>query len=208
MSKKKYLIAADDWLRGGTWCPGVSWQRCRLLMGDDKWTASETMKGESSDRCVLISRTRTAAGHSTLAPRRPTPPVTTHHHPLTMNRIVAILLALMGIVALLGSGVQAAETRAVARPASRHKNKNKWGSHHKNKNKDKGGSHHGSHHETEHEVEHESNYEVEHESNHEVEHESNHESNHGSSHESEHGSTDTCSCVAQCIQKCAYSSSS
>ena len=192
MSKKKYLIAADDWLRGGTWCPGVSWERCRVLMGDDKWTASETMKGESSDRCVLISRTRTAAGHSTLAPRRPTPPVTTHHHPLTMNRIVAILLALMGIVALLGSGVQAAETRAVARPASRHKNKNKWGSHHKNKNKnkDKGGSHHGSHHETEHEVEHESN--------HEVEHESNHESNHGSSHESEHGSTDTCGCVARC----------
>ena len=105
-----------------------------------------------------------------------------------MNRIVAILLALMVIVALLGSGVQAAETRAVARPASRHKNKDKWGSHHKNKNKDKGGSHH--------------------ESNHEVEHESNHESNHGSSHESEHGSTDTCGCVAQCIQTCAYSSSS
>ena len=52
-----------------------------------------------------------------------------------MNRIVAILLALMVIVALLGSGVQATETRAVARPASRHKNKNKWGSHHKNKNK-------------------------------------------------------------------------
>ena len=117
-----------------------------------------------------------------------------------MNRIVAILLAMMVIVALLGSGVQAAETRAVARPASRHKNKDKWGSHHKNKNKNKNKDKGGSHHETEHEVEHESN--------HEVEHESNHESNHGSSHESEHGSTDTCGCVAQCIQTCAYSSSS
>ena len=111
-----------------------------------------------------------------------------------MNRIVAILLALMTIVALLGSGVQAAETRAVARPASRHKNKDKWGSHHKNKNKNKNKDKGGSHHETEHEVEHESNHETEHGSNHEVEHESNHESNHGSSHES------------QCIQNCAYPS--
>ena len=95
-----------------------------------------------------------------------------------MNRVFAILLALMVIVALLGSGVQASETRAVPRPASRHKNKNK------NKNKNKSGSHHGiehgSHHETEDELE------------------------HGTDGIAPAGSTDTCSCVAACIQSCSY----
>ena len=98
-----------------------------------------------------------------------------------MNRVFAILLALMVIVALLGSGVQASETRAVPRPASRHKNKNK--------NKNKSGSHHG----------------IEHESHHETEHESHHGTEHGSIHDiAPAGSTDTCGCVAACIQDCSY----
>ena len=96
-----------------------------------------------------------------------------------MNRVFAILLALMVIVALLGSGVQASETRAVPRPASRHKNKNK----------NKSGSHHG----------------IEHESHHETEHESHHGTEHGSIHDiAPAGSTDTCGCVAACIQGCSY----
>lgn len=96
-----------------------------------------------------------------------------------MNRVFAILLALMVIVALLGSGVQASETRAVPRPASRHKNKNK----------NKSGSHHG----------------IEHESHHETEHESHHGTEHGSIHEiAPAGSTDTCGSVAACIKGCSY----
>ena len=97
-----------------------------------------------------------------------------------MNRVFTILLALMVIVALLGNGVLA-ETRAAPRPASRHKNKNK--------NKNKSGSHHG----------------IEHESHHETEHESHHGTEHGSIHGiAPAGSTDTCDCVAACIQGCSY----
>ena len=99
-----------------------------------------------------------------------------------MNRVFTILVALMVIVALLGNGVLA-ETRAVPRPASRHKNKNK------NKNKNKSGSHHG----------------IEHESHHETEHESHHGTEHGSIHGiAPAGSIDTCGCVAACIQGCSY----
>ena len=95
-----------------------------------------------------------------------------------MNRVFTILVALMVIVALLGNGVLA-ETRAVPRPASRHKNKNK----------NKSGSHHG----------------IEHESHHETEHESHHGTEHGSIHGiAPAGSIDTCGCVAACIQGCSY----
>ena len=98
-----------------------------------------------------------------------------------MNRVFTILVALMVIVALLGNGVCASETRAAPRPASRHKNKNK--------NKNKSGSHHG----------------IEHESHHETEHESHHGTEHGSIHGiAPAGSIDTCGCVAVCIQGCSY----
>ena len=97
-----------------------------------------------------------------------------------MNRVFTILLALMVIVALLGNGVLA-ETRAAPRPASRHKNKNK--------NKNKSGSYHG----------------IEHESHHGIEHESHHGIEHGYIQGiAPAGSTDTCGCVAACIQGCSY----
>ena len=98
-----------------------------------------------------------------------------------MNRVFTILVALMVIVALLGNGVCASETRAAPRPASRHKNKNK--------NKHKSESHHG----------------IEHESHHGIEHESHHGTEHGYIQGiAPAGSTDTCGCVAACIQGCSY----
>ena len=82
-----------------------------------------------------------------------------------MNRVFTILVTLMVIVALLGNGVCASETRAAPRPASRHKNKNK--------NKHKSESHHG--------IEHGYIQGI-----------------------APAGSTDTCGCVAACIQGCSY----